>query len=222
MQPNPQSTGTPGTSPAYPHQIPQKKRIKSRRIVLIGGAIMLGLCGICGIAGIAMSGDKTKNRSAAQGTTAAAAGATTEAKATESKPTAKADPGLNTPVKDGKFQFTITAVECGKTSVGSGYVEKKAQGQYCIVSLTVKNTGKEPQTFFDANQKGLAANGAKYSTDSAAGIAIANGQPTWINEINPGNQIQGSIVFDVPAGVKLTKLELHDSAFSGGVIVTIG
>ena len=42
-----------------------------------------------------------------------------------------------------------------------------------------------------------------------------------MSEINPGNSIDGTVVFDVPVGVTPTSVEDHDSAFSGGVTVAL-
>jgi hypothetical protein len=54
------------------------------------------------------------------------------------------------------------------------------------------------------------------------GRSGANGQSsTWLNDINPGNTVVGKIAFDMPAGAKAVKMELHDSMFSGGVIVHV-
>ena len=44
---------------------------------------------------------------------------------------------------------------------------------------------------------------------------------TFLEDINPGNSVVGTVVFDVPKGTKVTELELHDSAFSGGVKVAL-
>ena len=44
---------------------------------------------------------------------------------------------------------------------------------------------------------------------------------TFLNEINPGNSAKGRLIYDVPKSVKLTKMELHDSPFSGGVEVSL-
>ena len=41
------------------------------------------------------------------------------------------------------------------------------------------------------------------------------------NDINPGNTVRGELAFDMPAGHKAVKAELHDSAFSGGVTVNL-
>jgi hypothetical protein len=43
----------------------------------------------------------------------------------------------------------------------------------------------------------------------------------FLNTINPGNAVTAKIIFDIPKSVKLVKLELHDSIFSGGVLVTL-
>jgi hypothetical protein len=34
--------------------------------------------------------------------------------------------------------------------------------------------------------------------------------------------VTGKVVFDVPKDAKITRLELHDSPFSGGIAVTVG
>lgn len=135
---------------------------------------------------------------------------------------AQPEPGIGEPVRDGKFEFTVQEVQCGVQSVGSSGLAKTAQGRYCLVTLQVKNIGDKPQTMFDSNQKGFGSNNAQYSTDSEAGLyANSDNSQVWITEINPGNQVTGVLVFDMPQDVELVRLELHDSAFSGGVNVTV-
>lgn len=43
----------------------------------------------------------------------------------------------------------------------------------------------------------------------------------FLNDINPGNTVQGQLAFDMPAGVRAVKAELHDSLFSDGVTVSL-
>ena len=40
-------------------------------------------------------------------------------------------------------------------------------------------------------------------------------------DINPGNSINATASFDIPAGTPPGTIELHDSAFSGGVEVQL-
>ena len=129
--------------------------------------------------------------------------------------------GLNQPARDGKFEFTVTKVECGIAQVGGEYLNKKAQGQFCLVHVTVKNIGNEARTFTSSNQSAYNAAGQKYGADGAAGIYLEDDSRAFLEDINPGNSVNGIVVFDIPKDAKIVKLELHDSAFSGGVVVNV-
>jgi hypothetical protein len=134
-----------------------------------------------------------------------------------SKPAAAAS--LGAAVRDGKFEFVVQKVQCGVGEVGQDSVGKKAQGQFCLVTTSVRNIGKEARTLDASNQKAYDAAGAEYQTDSLAGLYANKNSEAFLTNINPGNQVTAMLVFDVPKGGKLTKVELHDSAFSGGVTV---
>jgi hypothetical protein len=159
-------------------------------------------------------------------TTQGGAAPTTQGAAPPAEPTKappKADPGIGAAVRDGKFEFVVQKVECGQAKVGGEFLNKTAQGHFCLVTLSVKNIGDKPQLFADSNQKAFNATGAQYSTDSAATMyANQDGQSAWLNEINPGNSITGVIIYDIPKDSKIVRLELHDSAFSRGVKVAVG
>ena len=150
------------------------------------------------------------------------------AKPAAAKPSAAAKPaapkvaGIGTKVRDGKFEFVVSSVKCGIAKVGeSEYLQKKAQGQFCAVAMKVTNIGDEPQSMFADNQYAYDAKGRKLSADSEASIYDDSSQVLW-EEINPGNSVKGKVYFDIPKGAKITKLELHDSVFSGGVDVKVG
>ncbi|MEU7904783.1 DUF4352 domain-containing protein [Actinoplanes sp. NPDC049118] len=85
-----------------------------------------------------------------------------------------------------------TEVDCSKTKVGSEHFNEKAQGKFCIVSVNVKNIGKEAQTFSGTSQKAYDAAGTQFSNDTGAEIYANEGSPTFLEEINPGNQVKGS------------------------------
>lgn len=129
--------------------------------------------------------------------------------------------GLNDPVRDGKFEFVVKKVECGETEIGDKYLSTKAQGQFCQVAMSIENVGDEPQSLFGDNQKLFDAKGREFSADTEAAIYLdASSQTLW-EEINPGNKVDGVVVFDVPKKLEPTRLELHDSAFSNGVQITL-
>ena len=123
--------------------------------------------------------------------------------------------------RDGKFEFTVTAFKCGAKTLGDNeFLREEAQGQFCVMDVTVKNIGNEAQTFFTSEQKVKNAEGQEFSNDTSAEIAVAGGD-AWVNEINPGNTAKGKVVFDVPADATIVSAELHDSSFSNGVEVSL-
>lgn len=129
--------------------------------------------------------------------------------------------GLNQAARDGKFEFTVTKVQCGVAQVGDELLNRKAQGQYCLVTVKVTNIGDESRTLAASNQYAFNATGAKYDADSTASIYLDDAGRALYEAINPGNSVNGTIVFDIPKGASLTRLELHDSALSGGVAVNL-
>lgn len=137
----------------------------------------------------------------------------------EDKPAKTAKIGQ--PARDGKFEFTVKSAKCGVAKIGTDMLGQKAQGQFCLITVNIKNIGKEAQMFSDSSQKAYSADGTEYSADTGAAIYANKNAETFLNEINPGNQVSGVLVFDIPAKVKLAKLELHDSPFSGGVTVAL-
>ena len=129
--------------------------------------------------------------------------------------------GVGTAVRDGKFEFTVTAIEPGVARVGDDMLGEDAQGQFVLVHLTVTNIGDEAQYFTGSSQKLIDTAGRTHSADDSAAIYLGDAQ-SLLNQINPGNSVQGTVVFDVPADATPAQLELHDSPFSGGVTVTLG
>jgi hypothetical protein len=134
--------------------------------------------------------------------------------------TKPSEPGIGDPVRDGKFEFTVTRVKRGVKSVGSDMFGQKAQGQFILVSVKVENIGKKSQTFSASGQKLYDQSGREFDADSTAAIYIESSNSLY-TPINPGNAVRGVVVFDVPKNVVPTKLELHDSVFSGGTEVML-
>jgi len=132
---------------------------------------------------------------------------------------AVAAPG--TEVRDGSFAFTVTAVDPPVTTLGSGSFSSKAQGRYVLVHVTVRNVGDEAELFSDTSQKLLDAAGREYDASTGAAALYLPDSNAFLNNINPGNSVDGTLVFDVPVGLRPAAVELHDSPFSRGVRVTL-
>lgn len=185
---------------------------KRHKILTIIGVIVL----LAIIGGAAGGGNKTSNNS---GTTNNNETQNAEQAKSDNKP---AMAKLNEVARDGKFEFTVASVECGKPSVGTNeYLTKQAQGQFCLVNVTVKNIGSEAQTFDSSSQYLYDAANSKFSADGTASLYANPQGSTSLNQINPGNSVSGILVFDIPKDKTPVTAELHDSPFSGGVKISL-
>ncbi len=128
---------------------------------------------------------------------------------------------LGEPVRDGRFEFAVRSVTCGQESVGTEPIVLRATGQYCLAAMTVKNIGNAPSGFTETDQRGIGPNGVTYAPDTAAGLLVASG-PAAFDDIDPGNQISLTLVFDIPGNSTIEKVELRDSSTSAGVVVDVG
>jgi hypothetical protein len=136
-------------------------------------------------------------------------------------PTRPAEPGLGQPVRDGGLEFVVASVTCGRATVGNSLLHRTAQGQFCEVALTVRNISDHARLFEGHFQKAHSATGVTFSDDLVAELYANSGNQTFLKAINPGNQVRGILVFDIPRDATIAALELHDSPLSGGVTVTV-
>lgn len=138
----------------------------------------------------------------------------------EAEPADEAEPSLGDAVRDGKFEFVVSEVETGVAEVGDDFMAEEAQGQFVLVHMSIANIGDESQSLADDAQLLVDSDGREHSSDSMAGLVIDDND-TFFNEINPGNEVEGVVVFDIPADAEPAGLELHDSHFSGGVSLSL-
>ncbi|WP_043675585.1 DUF4352 domain-containing protein [Nocardia vulneris] len=183
-------------------------------------AVIVGLCGFGAVIGALTGGNDNKDEAAPSSAAAVPAGSAPAAAPEPSKPSA-ALPGLNTPVRDGKFEFVVTSVQSGLAVVGDNpYLQRKAQGAYTIVSMTVKNTSNKPQGFSPSAQYLFDAQNRKFENDAAAAINLQPDTSLYAG-VNPGNTVTAQVVFDLPPDAVPNHIVLHDSMFSGGTKVTL-
>ncbi|GAB3274643.1 DUF4352 domain-containing protein [Microbacterium lacusdiani] len=117
---------------------------------------------------------------------------------------------IGTAAQTGNLAITVTKVEPGVAQVGEEVAGtlfgEKAQGQFVLVHVSVENVGTEAESFSDMNAKVYDAEGREFEANSAAGIYI-DGNDSLFGEINPGNTLQGVLVFDLPADATAERLE---------------
>jgi len=198
QQPPPQHGQHPPQYGQPPQFVPPKKKFP--KWIMIAGVVVVILI----VVAVSGGGDKDKDDSSSSGDSASSQSAEDNGAA------------LGSEVRDGKFGFVVTNVDIGQTTVGDNeYLEKDAQGQFVLVRLDVTNTSDEPQTYFGQNQKLFDTQGREFSNDWEAEINV-NEPGSLSAEINPGNKISVTVVFDIPKDAVPASIELHDSAFSGG------
>ena len=128
-------------------------------------------------------------------------------------------PELGRPVRDGELEFVVRDVRCGVRKLGSGPLARDPAGQFCLARVDVTNVKTGPRTLYEPFQKLQDSEGQKHAADFAARFYYRD-QTLW-DEIGPGESVRGTMVFDIPAGVRPVALELHDTALSGGVTVRL-
>lgn len=202
---------------------PPKKNWFLRHKIL---TVLLGLLLIGGVSAAIGGGgqEDTTASSTDDSTDEAADGSADQGEGEAAKPESEQKPSggprTGDPVRDGKFEFVVSKVENGPAQLGDEYLNEKAQGRFVLVTVKVTNIGDEARQLSDSNQKLFDGKGRSYEANSTAAILLPDNEVLYEN-INPGNSVTGTLVFDVPKGAEPTKIELHDSAFSGGITVDL-
>lgn len=129
-------------------------------------------------------------------------------------------PGLGAAVRDGKLEFTVTAVEPGVAHVGDEFLGADPQGKFVLVHVSVTNVGDAAQMFDATSQQLVDTQGREHSADPTAGAYL--GADSFLDDVGPGGSIEGVVVFDLPADAVPASVELHDSSVSGGTTVALG
>jgi hypothetical protein len=197
----------------------QRPFYKKKRFIIPGGFVALMV-----IIAMSSGGGSEEPAASAEDTSTAAVADSAETEGASEADAAEAEdatPGLNTPVRDGKFEFTVKSFECGEDKIGSGFMAEKAQGQFCVARVKVSNIGDESQMFDGTSQYLYDQDGREFTASTEAAMVLPASQ-SFLEDINPGNTVSGKVVWDVPAsGFEATELKLHDSMFSDGVEVTL-
>jgi hypothetical protein len=120
--------------------------------------------------------------------------------------------GIGQEVVDGTFAFIVTQVDTSPT-----FGNTRAQGVFAIVSMAVRNVGKQPQMFEWEAQRLKDRTGRGYS----ASLMVPPLFGDLVNSVDPGLQVSVKLGFDVPPGTKSTQIVLHDSLSSHGAPVNV-
>jgi biopolymer transport protein ExbD len=93
-----------------------------------------------------------------------------------------------------KIQFT--------QKVGGEYLEQEAQGMYWVFSVGIKNGDNEARMIDTTMFKLVSDDGTTYDPDSSGSMYANDAGKFFLQNINPGIQVNGFIVFDMPPEAK--------------------
>ncbi|MDT5070208.1 MAG: hypothetical protein QOK02_6363 [Mycobacterium sp.] len=151
----------------------------------------------------------TSSGSSASSTTSSASSTT---KTSAQSPTTT--PGTGDEATDGDFVFSVASTDSGDTITSpiDESVVKTANGQYFVVYVNVGNNGAAPVTWLSVLQL-LSDGNQTFSPDVEASAALTGNEIT----VNPGEQLEVALAFDVPVGTVPTSIQLHGVPGSAGV-----
>ena len=165
-------------------------------VSLVGILIVLGIIGA-----IAGDPESTSPPQVTAAPTSAESEPETTAEPTTEPPATEPQTDVGNPVRDGDFEFVVSQFGC--------------RAGECKATMTVENIGNEPGTMAASNQYLYDDQGRRFARDRSLTDELI------YEELNPGQRVRGIIVWKVGSGTKADHLELHDSAFSGGVEVKV-
>ncbi|MEU4577439.1 protein kinase [Nonomuraea sp. NPDC023979] len=116
------------------------------------------------------------------------------------------------PVRDGKLSFAVTAAKCPEPA-------RSAKRRTCRIALKVSNVGQDARVLYPAQQKLLDADDGAHDGSRLLDKEGAEISPI---SIGPGKSFTGTLVFELPRDAEPAGLELHDSALSDGVRISLG
>jgi hypothetical protein len=122
---------------------------------------------------------------------------------------------------DGSLRFQVQSMRCGVQKIGV-LITHKPDGQYCLVKVDVQDGGSSPRTLVANRQYMYDRDGGQHEAYSALASRIYFPLDSLWNTIQPGGQVSGTLIFDLPVDTSPTHLELHDGLLGNGVQIPLG
>ncbi|AXH95547.1 DUF4352 domain-containing protein [Ornithinimicrobium avium] len=161
----------------------------------------------------------TGSSASSQGSTADESAAEEEDATAKKKAGATTAPRLGDSVEVGDFTVRVTDVEPGVEWIGDSTFGEGPQGQFVKVYVTVENTGSEADYFLDSEQKLVDDQDRQHSTSSSAWLL--DEESLFLTEINPGNKVEGVLLYDVPVDAVPVAVDLQSGWLGKAVRVTL-
>lgn len=182
----------------------------ARHPILTGLIAIIGIIVVISAAG---SGSKTQKQETKP--------EASEAKVAAENPVVLAK--IGEAVDDSDLSFTVKDVK-SKTTLGT-YYSKNSQGLFYIVTVGIKNTGKDTKMIDSSQFKVKDNQGRTFdrSIDGQTALGLQQGRvDLFLQQVQPSLAVTGDIVFDVPKDATGLKLVVKGSLFSQGKEIDLG
>ncbi len=133
-------------------------------------------------------------------------------------------PKIGEAVQDKDLSFTVKSIETAAT-VGSSYSKKTAQGMFNIITIEIKNVGKETVSVDSSQFQLLDAQGNKFdrSVEGQTAMGLSKGAvDLFLQQVQPSLSVTGNLVFDIPKEATGLKLVVKGGLFSSGKQIDLG
>ncbi|MET7420195.1 serine/threonine-protein kinase [Dactylosporangium sp. NPDC005555] len=144
-----------------------------------------------------------------------------QAAPTTAAPASRAPSRKPSPVgTDGGVRFTVTGFECGVKRIGEWPIVKDAVGEYCLVEVRVENLGAGGTRIWQGSQRLRDTDGNDHKPDDWSWLYNAETRPLY-GEIKSGKPVTGTLVFDVPKGLRFDVLVVKQQPLSDGTVIRL-
>ncbi|MGW0161234.1 DUF4352 domain-containing protein [Mycobacterium sp. NPDC003323] len=204
---------------AGPMPVSAEKRSPLKGYLIGVGALAVVLVGVLvwAFAFAGSDGEVTEAGATDVTTEATGSGETTAAATDSAAPDAALAPAEGSAV-DGDVTITQTGIEIVPTvsAVDNEFLTKTAAGQFVVVKLNFLNNGTSPATFL-SDQQVLTAGGQPFSPDTEATFYLGGISAV----LDPGQPVDVSIAFDVPADANPEALQVFGDLGSAGATIPL-
>jgi hypothetical protein len=160
--------------------------------------------------------DDGSGSTASSSTSSAPSSSSTSRTSSPKRPTSSqpATPPAGSEVTDGDLTFSLSKTDTGDTITSANdELEVTATGEFYVVYVNVTNNGAAPASFISQAQT-LKAAGQTYTSNDTANFYLSG---NVVEQIDPGQTTEVSVVFDVPPQTTPAAIELHAQPGSPGV-----
>ncbi len=188
-----------------------------KKILKIGGIIFLVIIVLSVIGSMGNKGSSTNSASTNQTSTSNTGSSNKQA---ETVSIAK----IGEEVVDSEIGFTATDTQKAAT-LGNQYTKKTAQGQFYIVTIKIENKSKETKTIDSSMITLTDSQGRKFdrSIDGQTAKGLAEGKvDLFLQQVQPGLNVTGDIVFDIPKDATGLKLNVKGGYFGKEKQIELG